>query len=262
MDSDSIREALHNSPAAAFDLYERRPGRYQLIVPIYHEDGDMVDIYLDESPHGDGHVRICDFGMGLMRLSYSYDLNTAARRRIFDSILINNGVEDDEGNLHLDVPADRLYESILQFAGCAQKICNMRYWSRELVRSAFYDDLGDWIQTDLAEFNPEPDTFPLADYPSGVDWTLSHDNRDFYVFGVRGNDKAKNVAISLLEFQKAQLPFISLVVHEDFEELGRRERLYITRNADKQYPVLRDFQDVAARDILRIAGTMAQSGPR
>ena len=256
MDPDSIREALHNSPAAAFDLYERRPGLYQLIVPIYHEDGDMVDIYLDNSPRGEGHVRICDFGMGLMRLSYTYELNTATRRRIFNSILINNGVQDDAGNLHLDVPTDRLYESILQFAGCAQKICNMRYWSRELVRSAFYDDLGDWIQTDLAEFSPEPETFPLPDYPIGVDWSLKHNDRDFFLFGVRGNDKAKNVAISLLEFQKARLPFISLVVHENIEDLGRRERLYITRNADTQYPLLRDFQEKAADDIRRFAGTL------
>lgn len=256
MDPDSIREALHNSPAAAFDLYERRPGRYQLIVPIYHEDGDMVDIYLNDSPHGEEQVRICDFGMGLMRFSYTYELNTAARRRIFNIILINNGVQDDSGNLHLDVHTDRLYESILQFAGCAQKICNMRYWSRELVRSAFYDDLGDWIQADLAEFSPEPETFPLPDYPIGVDWSLKHNDRDFFLFGVRGNDKAKNVAISLLEFQKARLPFISLVVHENIEDLGRRERLYITRNADTQYPLLRDFQEKAADDIRRFAGTL------
>ena len=141
----------------------------------------------------------------------------------------------------------RAYEGIMQFAGCVQKICNMRYWSRETVRNAFYDDLENCVYTDFARFDPHPDLFPLADYPSGVDWTLRHDNRDFYVFGVRGNDKAKNVAISLLEFQKAQLQFISLVVHEDIEELGRRERLYITRNADTQYPVLRDFQEKSRR---------------
>ena len=44
----------------------------------------MVDIYLQESPRGEAYIRICDLGMALMRLSYSYDLNTDARRRIFD----------------------------------------------------------------------------------------------------------------------------------------------------------------------------------
>lgn len=87
-----------------------------------------------------------------------------------------------------------------------------------------------------------------------MDWSLTHEKRSFYLFGVRGNEKAKNVAIALLEFEKAQLPFISLVVHEDIEELGRRERTYLTRNADTQYPALDDFRERAAGDIRRLAG--------
>ena len=255
MDMDSARNALRNTPAASFDLYERRPGRYQLILPVYHEDGDMVDMFVVESPLGADYIRLCDFGMGIMRLSYTYDVNSDARRRIFDSIVISSGIQNDGGNLYLDTPVAMAYEGILQFAGCVQKICSMRYWSRETVRSAFYDDLEDWIRADLAPFDPQPNQFPLADYPSGVDWRLRYNEHNFYLFGVRGNDKAKNVAISLLEFQKARLPFISLVVHEDIEELGRRERLYITRNADTQYPVLRDFQDRAMEDIRRFAGS-------
>ena len=254
MDIESVRASLASRLTTGFDFYEHRPGKHQLIIPIHHEDGDMVDIYLIESPKGDGWARICDFGMALMRLSYTYDINTDAKRRIFDSILINNGVGNDDGNLHLDVEASRLNEGVLQFAGCVQKVCNMRYWSREIVRSAFYDDLRECITSDLAGFAPVADLAPLADYPVGVDWALTCEKRDFYVFGVRGNEKAKNVAIALLEFEKAQLPFISLVVHEDIEELGRRERTYLTRNADTQYPVLADFRERGAGDIRRLAG--------
>ena len=252
MEIDSVIDALKEKSRASFDFYERRQGIYQIIVPILHEDGDMVDIYLRDSPRGDGYVHICDFGMALMRLSYTYEINTDSRQRIFESILINNNVQNDAGNLYIDAPVNMLHESILQFAGCVQKICNMRYWSREIVRSAFYEDLEDCIKTDLTAFESQSDVYPLPDYPViSVDWRLRHNNHDFYVFGVRGNDKAKTVAISLLEFQKAHLPFISLVVHEDIEDLGRRERLYITRNADTQYPVLQDFREKAAQDILR-----------
>ena len=151
-----------------------------------------------------------------------YDI-TDARRRIFDSILVNNGVSNNEGNLYLDMSASRLYEGILQFAGCVQKVCNMRYWSRELVRSEFYDDLKEYISTELTPFSPIADHSPIPDNPIfSVDWSLTHQDRSFYLFGVRGNDKAKNVAIALLEFQKAELPFISLVVHEDMEETGEK----------------------------------------
>ena len=254
MDPIRVSALLNSIAAPGYDFYERRPGAYQLIIPILHEDGDMLDIYLQDSPLGEGYVRICDYGLTLMRLSYTYDINTDARQRIFDSILINNGISNDDGNLYLDAASDRLNEAILQFAGCVQKVCNMRYWGREIVRSAFYDDLAEYITGDLSMFEPKPDFAPIPDYPVSVDWSLAHQVRNFYVFGVRGNEKAKNVAIALLEFKKAQLLYISLVVHEDFEGLGRRERTYLTSNADIQYPALDDFRARAAGDIPRLAG--------
>ena len=257
MDISNVQYSLQRRLAAGFDVYERRPGDYQLIIPIHHEDGDMVDIYLQESPKGEEYVRICDFGMTLMRLSYTLDVTTDTRQHIFDSILINSNVKNNEGNLYLDAPACLLYESILQFAGCVQKVCNMRYWNRETPRTAFYDDLKEYVTTELRQFSPTPDYVPISDYPIiSVDWSLKYNSRHLYVFGVRGNSKAKSVAISLLEFQKARLPFISLVVHEDMEELGKKESLYLTRNADTQYPVLDDFRERSVQDIQRFAGVL------
>ena len=257
MNINSVRESLNSPRVAGFDLYERRPGHHQLILPIHHEDGDMVEIYLADSPKGQGYVRICDFGLTLMRLSYTYDVSTPTRQRIFDSILINNGVVNEEGNLCLDAPMDRLYEGILQFAGCAQKVCNMGYWSRELTRSAFYDDLEEYITTGLTDFCPSANQFPLTDFPVGVDWSLTLNSWNFFVFGIHSNDKAKSVALALLEFRQAQLLFVSLVVHEEMEALGRKEQLYLTRNADKQYPELAAFRETSAQDIPRLAGVPA-----
>ena len=253
MDIGRAREVLGTISVPGFDVYERETGDCQLIVPLSHEDGDMVDIYLDDSPSGSDYLRICDFGMALMRLSYTFDISTRTREDIFESILINNGVRNDQGNLYLDAPVEHLYESVLQFAGCVQKVCNMRYWGRETVRSAFYDDLREYVTTGLTLFAPVANQAPLQDYSIlNVDWSLSHNNRNLYLFGVGGNNKAKSVAISLLEFKKAQLPFISFVVHDDMEELGRSEKTYLTRNADKQYPDLDSFRGDAVEDIYRL----------
>jgi len=54
---------------------EKRPGVLQLVAPLYHEDGDMIDIYLREVKDR-GTVCVSDFGMTLMRLSYSFDVDT------------------------------------------------------------------------------------------------------------------------------------------------------------------------------------------
>ena len=259
MDVDSVRIAINPTKSSGFDVFERRPGHYQIILPIFHEDGDMLDVYLIAGPQGAGNIRVCDFGLTLMRLSYTYDIDSDAKRRIFDGILHNNNVGNDNGILYIDTTIEMLYQDILRFAGCVQKVCNMRYWSRETVRNAFYQDLENYTTTELREFNPIPDMSPIPEYELiTVDWTLEYNERSLYVFGVRGNDKAKNVAIALLEFQKARLPFISIVVHEDMEDLGRRERLHLTRNADTQYPALNDYKQRAAADISRLAGVAMQ----
>lgn len=252
MGANLFRDLLKRALPAEFDLYERRPGDYQLIAPILHEDGDMLDIYLTKSPKGCEYVRICDFGLTLMRLSYTFNVETDTRQRILKSILINNNVNAEDENFFLDAHIGALYEGVLQFAGCVQKVCNMRYWNRETVRSVFYEDLGDYITTDLTNYSPEKDRTPLPDHTIfNVDWTLTYNSLSLFIFGVRGGDKAKNVAISLLEFQKANLKYISLIVHENMEDLGKKEITYLTRNADKQYPALNDFKDNAPTDIAR-----------
>ena len=42
----------------------------------------MVEVDLCDSPKGDGYVRVCDFGMTLMRLSYSFDVGTTGLPKI------------------------------------------------------------------------------------------------------------------------------------------------------------------------------------
>ena len=254
MDINRVRESLQRPLATGFDLYERRPDNHQLILPIHHEDGDMVEIYLADSPKGEGYVRICDFGLTLMRLSYTYEISTETRQQLFDSILINSGVGQEEGNLYLDAPIDRLYESVLQFAGCAQKVCNLRYWTRGNTRTAFYEDLEACIISDLSDFTPVAKEYPIPGFPIGVDWSMAFGSVSFYLFGVHSNDKAKNVALALLEYRKEALTFISLVVHEEMQALGSREQIYLTRNADKQYPALADFRATSVSDIPRLAG--------
>ena len=254
MNSSDIKERLRRRGTTAFDLYERRQGIFSSSRRSCTRTGTWwMSTFATVRKVMDTSAFVI-FGMTLMRLSYSFDVSTPTRQRIFESIIVNNGVVNDDGNLYLDTPLDKLYESVLQFAGCAQKVCNMRYWSRETVRSAFYDDLSSYVDQELVEFNPVRNLFPMGDYPISVDWSLTHNRRDFYLFGVLGNEKAKNVAIALLGFQKVRLPFISLVVHESMEELGSRERLYLTKNADTQYPLLADFQERATQDIYRFAG--------
>ncbi len=165
------------------------------------------------------------------------------------------GLHNDDGNLYLDTSADMLCRSILQFTGCAQKICNMRYWHRENVRSEFMEHLNEFVTAELGQYDPQKNIAPLPESYNilTVDWRLTHRERNFYLFGVGGDNKAKTAAITLLEFQKAKLPFLSLVVHENMEDLSVKPRTYLTKNADKQFPTLGDFREGAKDTIERMA---------
>ncbi len=251
MDIKNVLNLL-NTSSTKFEIYERRKGKHQLMAPFLHEDGDMVDLYLQNSSKGNRYIRICDFGMSLMRLSYNYDINTKSKSQILESMLDNNGVTNDNGNLFLDTPVDKIYEGILQFVGCVQKVCSMDYWGKETVQSVFYEDLKKVILNDFNDFKPQPDIELIPEIIK-VDWKLEWKNHDFYLFGIVSKDKAHHAAIALLEFMKAEKKFISLVVHENKDKLGSKEENYLTRNADKQYPKLNDFTSSGKNDIKRLA---------
>src|SRR5450755_4376209 len=80
---------------------EKRPGIEQLIAPLYHEDGDIVDIYLEQSPSDKSKIRICDFGMSLMRLSYDFEVDTPHKEKVFEKLLAENQLaEEGDGNIY------------------------------------------------------------------------------------------------------------------------------------------------------------------
>ncbi len=116
MNTEQIKADLH------CELYERRPGKFQLIHPTTYPDGDMVDVYLTDNPHGDEWIRICDFGMALMRRSFTADLDGAEESQQVNSLLRGWGIGNNNGNLYLDsAPAD-LSENIDRFIAAALEI--------------------------------------------------------------------------------------------------------------------------------------------
>lgn len=259
MNIETILASLRAAASENIHLDQRQPGIYQVIIPVLHEDNDMIDIYVEESPAGKDMVRICDFGLTLMRLSYTYEINSDTRKTIFYSILINNEVKHDGDNLYIDSPVGLLYENILRFAGCVQKISNMRYWGQSAIRSAFFEDLKNCMQEEQFEkFSPHHKAEPLENNAKlkeflTVDWSLTHKEQRFYLFGINSNDRAKNVDISVLEFRAASLPFLSLVVYEDQNKIGRKEAACLDKNIDIHYPTLEDLRTKCANDIMERA---------
>jgi len=251
-----ILEALSAQFNSHARLEEKRPGVQQLYAPLYHEDGDMIEIFLDVErdfeSNGSKTIRISDHGLTMMRLSYSFDIDTPNKERIFNRILAENGVQEENGAIVLETPAESLYPAVLQFAQAVSKVCNMRLFKREVLASLFDEMLAEFIAETLIRFRPQPKVLPISDRDDlEVDWQLQPDGIPLYLFGVKDTSKARLTTISCLEFQRARLPFKSIVVHEDFGKLGRKDVTRLTSASDKQFTNLEDFKQNAVQYLDR-----------
>jgi hypothetical protein len=224
----------------------------QVLAPLFHEDGDMVDIFIDLPKPPNDSIRISDHGMTLMRLSYSYDVDTPTKRRILDRILSENGITEERGRLYVETNPEHIYPTLLQFAQTAAKVSSMQAFKREVVQSLFYETLGDFVKSCLSRFHPVEGYIPIPDRDDlEVDWKLSLP-RQVFMFGVKDNAKARLAALSCLQFQMTGIPFRSVIVHEDFENgLSKKDQSRITNAADKQFTSLSDFQANAEKYFQR-----------
>lgn len=222
----------------------KRPGIVQVLAPLFHEDGDMIDVFLDLPKTPNSNIRISDHGLTLMRLSYTYDIDTPTKRRIFDRILSENGVREEGGRLFMDSSAECIYPTFLQFTQTVAKVSNMQLFKREIIQNLFYEMLDDFVSNSLDRYHPQRDYTPIADREElQVDWSFPFTSRPIFLYGVKDSSKSRFAALSCREFQIVKLPFRSVIVHEDFENgLSKKDQSLITNAADKQFTSLADFR--------------------
>ena len=229
---------------------EKRPGIFQLFLPVYHEDGDMIDIFVEKSENG--KILLSDYGMTMMRLSYTYEIDTPNKETILQKILSENRLCENNGNLTFVTKPDSLYSDILHVTQVFMKIGSMRYFKREVIESLFYEMLDEFIFKELSEFKPRATILPIPDRDDlEADYEFTPNGHPVYLFGVKDVSKARLSAISCLEYQKANINFRSLIVHDDFEKLPKKDRSRLTNACDKQFTTLDDFRENARAFLTR-----------
>jgi hypothetical protein len=247
----NVVELLRDQFNSHVAIREKRPGILQLVAPLFHEDGDMMDIFLDLPKNGTPalqKLRVTDHGMTLLRLSYTFEIDTPNKERIFNRILAENGISEAGGELFIDATPETLYTALLQFSQAVSKVGNMRYFKREVLVSLFEEMLADYIQTAFPRFNPRQTILPIPDRDDlEVDWELRPDGVPFYLFAVKDANRARLATISCLEFQRHDLKFKSIAIHEDMDKLPRKDRNRLTNACDKQFTSLNEFKDSASR---------------
>ena len=140
------------------DFCLRRDNLWQIIIPIHHEDGDMIDIFISQE---NGQIKIQDSGLTLMRLSYTYEINTPTKENILNSILVNNSINNDEGNLFIYATYDNIYQNIMHFISVIMKICSMKWFQKDTIKSIFFEEFSRYVEGNLNRYNPVSKFIPL-----------------------------------------------------------------------------------------------------
>lgn len=229
---------------------EKRPGLYKVLLPFFHEDGDMYDIFIESCPNDNSLVRISDYGLTLMKLSYDFDVDTPNKQSVLESIISQNHCHFDGGNIFLDVIPTHVSGAIYQFSQVIAKISNMDIISKETLKSYFYEYLSEFVMNSFKKYNVKHDIYPTDDKDLKVDFEIPNE-RPIYIFGVNDNVKASKVVISCLTFASKNIPFRSLVIPEDIDILSKFNRNQLINVSDKPFTDLSAFKENGLKYIER-----------
>ena len=247
---NEILEYIKSSFNNKIRIQAKRPDIFQLFLPMYHEDGDMIELYIEQV--GENKFRLCDYGMTIMRLSYNYEIDTNNKESILQRIIQENHLVEEDGNIFYFTQPENLYSDILHVCQTYMKIGSMRYFKREVIESLFYEMLDEYIMTELIYFKPKKNVLPILERDDlEADYEFIPNGHPVYLFGVKDPSKARLATISCLEYEKAKLNFRSLIVHEDFDKLPKKDRSRLTNASDKQFTTLDDFKLNAVKFLER-----------
>lgn len=228
---------------------EKRPGIWQLYLPYFHEDGDMIEVYLQQEQ---GKWKISDYAMAIMRLSYSYEIDTENKEKIFQKIIAENGLKEENGNIFIYANDENLYATLLHFIQGVSKVTSMRYFRREIIESLFYEQLEEYIYSELLNYKPQKNVTPIKERDDlEADYQFNPNGYPIFLFGVKDIPKARLATICCLEYQQKLQKFRSYIVHEDFTRLPKNDIIRLTSACDKQFVSLEGFQKNAKESLER-----------
>lgn len=250
---NTTADALRQSLCATFcrDVaVVQRADSMAISLPIVGRDGDCLTAYVSPATAG---WRVSDKGATLMRLSYENDLAkllTGARERLFNTVLQESGLQEDDGELFAEVPADALTMGLFSLAQGATRVEDLGLWSRSRVENTFADDLRAILLDaagagNLVEGYEVPGLPGAENYP--VDFFIQTPTLPLYVFGVGSKDKARLATIILQHLAAYTQRFNSMVVYSDVDEIPKPDARRLMIAANDAVPSITEREGIKAK---------------
>ena len=225
MTQNDIHELLMNSFNHAVSFREVKPNTYQVFLPYYHLDWDMIDIFLCVFWN---KIVISDFWQTLMRLSYYIDSLSSSKKKIFDAILATYSVKcDDRFVLSINVDDyEKLYPCMMEMIAVITKISDISFLKQERAKNMFYEEFDKFMMEDVKEktnvkidkdFSPEIDSKWSYPIPYKLDTKIP-----IFVFPISTDEKCLDAVATLLFYTSHNYNNKSISIFRDNTEIKNR----------------------------------------
>ena len=232
--------------------------RFRVFTPFLFEDGDHLSIVLKLEK---GEWEISDEGHTLMHLTYDLDekdLRSGSRQKIISNTLSAFTVDERDGELVITISDEQYGDALFSFVQALLKIADVSYLSRERVRSTFMEDFTEFVSANLPVDRVQFDWHVPKNDPEGkytVDCVIETDTAPpIFIFALSNDDKVRETIINLLMFEKWGVPFRSIGIFEDQEEINRKVLAKFSDVCEKQFSNLPGNKDRILKYVRESAG--------
>lgn len=241
-----ILNDLKSKICNSVEMIEEGNERFRIFTPFGFEDGDSFSIVLKKV--GNKFI-LSDEGNTLMHLSYEMDIDgigKGTRSKIINDICEYYNLKKKKGVFIKDVDVSNAGNALFDFIQALIKVSDLTYLSRERVKSTFYEDfktlLSDNIEHQRLSFDYNVNNFDSdGKYP--VDCVVNSLDVPLFIFAINGDDKCRDVTISLLQYEKWGIKHNAIAIFEDQEEISRRVLARLSDVTDKQFSSIPSNKD-------------------